>query len=68
MPMSQALRKSTEMLLEEGLENVFARHHRLAEGMRQAVLAWGLKMCAVRKEIYSDTVTAIVVPKGYDGT
>ena len=56
------------MLLEEGLENVFARHHRLAEGMRQAVLAWGLKMCAVRKEIYSDTVTAIVVPKGYDGT
>lgn len=66
--MLNGLRKSTEMLLEEGLENVFARHHRLAEGMRQAVLAWGLKMCAVRKEIYSDTVTAIVVPKGYDGT
>ena len=66
--MLNGLRKSTEMLLEEGLENVFARHHRLAEGMRQAVRAWGLKMCAVRKEIYSDTVTAIVVPKGYDGT
>src|SRR2546422_2821700 len=34
------------ILSEEGLENVFARHHRLAEGVRAAVRAWGLKLCA----------------------
>ena len=52
------------MLLEEGLDNVFARHHRLAEGVRQAVAAWGLKLCAKEPKWHSDTVTAIVVPEG----
>jgi alanine-glyoxylate transaminase/serine-glyoxylate transaminase/serine-pyruvate transaminase len=46
LPMLYGLRESLAMLLEEGLENVFARHHRLAEGTRQAVRAWGLELCA----------------------
>lgn len=53
------------MLLDEGLENVFARHYRLAEGVRRAVSAWGLKTCA-HDGFHSDTVTAIMVPEGFD--
>src|SRR5699024_8820895 len=49
-----------------GLDSVFARHHRLAEGVRRAVSAWGLKMCARSPELYSDTVTTIFVPEGFD--
>ena len=60
------LRESLEMLLEEGLENVFARHHRMAEGVRQAVAAWGLKLCANSPDLYSDSVSAIYVPDGFD--
>lgn len=60
------LNVSTGILLNEGLENVFARHRRIAEGIRRAVSAWGLKLCAVRPEIYSDTVTAIRVPARFD--
>src|SRR6476660_4511080 len=55
------------MLLEEGLENVYARHHRLAEGTRLAVKAWGLELCARAPKWNSDTVTAIMVPAGYNG-
>jgi alanine-glyoxylate transaminase/serine-glyoxylate transaminase/serine-pyruvate transaminase len=53
------------MLLEEGLENVYARHYRLAEGTRKAVAAWGLKLCA-HPGFESDTVTAIIVPEDKD--
>lgn len=60
------LRESIDMLMEEGLENVFARHHRLAEGVRRAVAAWGLKIVADSPELASDTVTAIYVPEGFD--
>lgn len=60
------LRASVDMLLEEGLENVFARHHRIAEGVRSAVRAWGLDLCARSEELYSDTVSAIYVPEGFD--
>src|SRR5690606_18676402 len=60
------LNLSTQMLLEEGLENVFARHHRIAEGVRKAVSAWGLQLCATRPELYSDSVSAIRVPEGFD--
>ena len=56
------------MLLTEGLENVYARHYRLAEGVRQAVAAWGMKPCAQSRDVYSDTVTAVVVPDGFNGT
>ncbi|MBL0935475.1 MAG: aminotransferase class V-fold PLP-dependent enzyme [Rhizobiaceae bacterium] len=59
---------SLEMLDEEGLENVFARHQRIAEGVRRAVAAWGLELCARSPDLYSDTVSAIVVPDGFDGT
>ena len=62
------LAKSTEVLLEEGLDNVFARHHRIAEGVRTAVRAWGLEICAANDGIYSDSVTAILVPEGFDAT
>lgn len=62
----RGLRAALDMLLEEGLDNVYARHHRLAEGVRRAVTAWGLAQCARRPEIASDTVTAVVVPEGCD--
>ncbi|WP_367111407.1 L-aspartate--glyoxylate aminotransferase BhcA [uncultured Psychrobacter sp.] len=60
------LRESLNMLFEEGLENVYARHHRLAEGVRRAVDAWGFKLCAKYPDLYSDTVSAILVPEGFD--
>lgn len=61
-----ALKVSLEMLKEEGLPNVFARHHRIAEGVRTAVNAWGLRICANNPRLYSETVTAICVPHGFD--
>ena len=62
------LNESCKMLLEEGLENVFARHHRIAEGVRAAVGAWGLELCAASPEVYSDTVSAIRTPEGFNAT
>ncbi len=62
----QGLRKSLDMLLEEGLDNVFARHARIAEGVRRAVNAWGLRVCAKEPKLYSDTVTAVLVPAGFN--
>lgn len=56
------------MLLSEGLENVFARHHRIAEGVRRAAFAWGMRPCAASPDLYSETVTAIVTPKGFNAT
>jgi alanine-glyoxylate transaminase/serine-glyoxylate transaminase/serine-pyruvate transaminase len=67
IPMLYGLREALVMLLEEGLENVFARHHRLAEGCRRAVAAWGLTLCAKAPKWYSDTVSAIMVPPGFNG-
>jgi alanine-glyoxylate transaminase/serine-glyoxylate transaminase/serine-pyruvate transaminase len=62
----RGLRASIDMLTEEGLPNVFARHHRLAGAVRAAVDAWGLRICAQGPEWFSDTVTAVVVPDGFD--
>jgi len=62
------LKLATEMLLEEGLENVFARHSRIAEGVRLAVSAWGLELCATSPELFSDTVSAIRTPEGFNAT
>lgn len=62
------LRESLKMLFEEGLENVYARHHRLGEGVRRAVAAWGLELVAKSPELYSDSVTAIRVPDGFDAS
>ena len=67
IPLLYGLRRTLDLLLEEeGLENVFKRHHRLAEGVRKAIRAWGLKMVARKSAFHSDTVTAIRVPAGYD--
>ncbi len=62
------LKLSLEMIQAEGLENVFARHHRIAEGVRLAVAAWGLKLCATSPDVYSDTVSAICTPEGFNAT
>lgn len=62
----QGMAKSMEMLMEEGLDNVFARHTRLATGVRKAVDAWGLKLVAKEDKWHSDTVSAIYVPEDVD--
>jgi alanine-glyoxylate transaminase/serine-glyoxylate transaminase/serine-pyruvate transaminase len=62
------LARSIDLLEEEGLEAVYARHARIAEGVRRAVAAWGMRPCAARPELFSDTVTAVVVPDGCNGT
>ncbi|MCC5964398.1 MAG: aminotransferase class V-fold PLP-dependent enzyme [Rhodobacteraceae bacterium] len=62
------LAKSIELLEAEGLDAVYARHARFAEATRRAVAAWGMRPCAASPDLYSDTVTAIVVPDGCDGT
>jgi alanine-glyoxylate transaminase / serine-glyoxylate transaminase / serine-pyruvate transaminase len=64
--MLRGLRASLDLLFAEGLENVFARHRRLAEGVRQAVGAWGLSLCAREPRWHSDTVSTILVPEGAD--
>jgi alanine-glyoxylate transaminase/serine-glyoxylate transaminase/serine-pyruvate transaminase len=63
----RGLRESVNMLLEEGLENVFARHRRMATAVRKAVEGWGLKLVAQDPKWYSDTVSAVYVPDGFDG-
>lgn len=60
------LDESLTMLLDEGMEQVAARHARLGEGVRRAVHAWGLTTCAVAPHWFSNTVTAIVVPDASD--
>ncbi len=62
------LATSVQMLLDEGLDTVFARHHRIAEGIRRAVFAWGMRPYAASADLYSDTVTAVTVPEGCNGT
>ncbi|MGA1186644.1 MAG: aminotransferase class V-fold PLP-dependent enzyme [Candidatus Puniceispirillaceae bacterium] len=62
----RGLRASIDMLTDEGLSNVVARHHRLANGVRAAIDAWGLRNCAVAPKWHSDTVTAIMVPDGHN--
>jgi len=60
------LRRSLDRIFEEGLDNVIARHHRLAEGVRRGVAAWGMNLVAEHPTLYSDTVSAIRVPEGID--
>jgi alanine-glyoxylate transaminase / serine-glyoxylate transaminase / serine-pyruvate transaminase len=68
IPMLHGLRASLDLLFAEGLPQVFARHHRLAEGVRSGVDALGLSLCALDPQWYSDTVTAIRTPEGVDST
>lgn len=60
------LREALDMMQEEGLANIHARHARLGEGVRRAVAAWELRICARDPERRSNTVTTIVVPEGKD--
>ena len=60
------LNESIDMLQEEGLDNVFARHKRLADATRLAVEAWGLEILAKNPIERSDSITAIMVPDGHD--
>jgi alanine-glyoxylate transaminase/serine-glyoxylate transaminase/serine-pyruvate transaminase len=65
--MLQGLAVAIDMLHEEGLDNVFARHHRLAEMTRRAVRAWGLEIICRDPKYYSPTITAVLMPEGHDG-
>lgn len=62
------LKMSTDMLLDEGLDNVFARHTRIANGVRAAISAWGMELCATSPAVYSDTVSAIKTPDGFNAS
>jgi len=64
--MVHGLAAAIEMLHEEGLDNVFARHDRLAEATRRAVRAWGLDILCRDPQAFSATVTAVVMPEGHD--
>ena len=61
------LRESLRMLLEEeGLPAVFARHARHAEATRRAVAGWGLEILCADPREHSNSLTAVIVPDGYD--
>jgi alanine-glyoxylate transaminase/serine-glyoxylate transaminase/serine-pyruvate transaminase len=64
--MLQGLAVSIEMLHEEGLDNVFARHDRLAEATRRAIKTWGLDIICRDPKYYSPTITAVLLPEGHD--
>jgi alanine-glyoxylate transaminase / serine-glyoxylate transaminase / serine-pyruvate transaminase len=60
------LNEAIAMLEEEGLDNVFARHDRLAEATRRAVAAWGLEILCADPRAQSSTLTAVVLPPGHN--
>jgi len=60
------LSEALEMILGEGLDNVFARHERLAEACRQAVTAWGLEIQCADPAVYSPVLTGVMTPAGFD--
>jgi alanine-glyoxylate transaminase / serine-glyoxylate transaminase / serine-pyruvate transaminase len=64
--MLHGLNEGIAMLHEEGLDNVFARHDRLAEATRRAVRAWGLETLCRDPKYYSPTVTAVLLPEGHN--
>ena len=60
------LREALRMLYDEGLPNVFARHQRHAEATRAAVRGWGLEVLCADEREHSGSLTAVLVPDGYD--
>ncbi len=60
------LQEAIDMLEEEGLPQVFARHDRHAEAARRAVQAWGLEVLCADPREYSSSLTAVMMPDGYD--
>jgi alanine-glyoxylate transaminase/serine-glyoxylate transaminase/serine-pyruvate transaminase len=65
-PLLHGLRAALDRIFAEGLDEVIARHARLAEGIRRGVHAWGLDLVAEHAALYSDTVSAIRTPDGVD--
>src|SRR5262249_33944574 len=63
--MLHGLAVSIDMLHEEGLDNVFARHARFAEATRRAIRAWGLEILCRDPKYYSPTITAVLLPDGH---
>ncbi len=59
------LAEAVDMLLEEGLDKVFARHDRHAEATRRAVRAWGLEVLCANPRHHSSSLTAVLVPEGH---
>jgi alanine-glyoxylate transaminase/serine-glyoxylate transaminase/serine-pyruvate transaminase len=64
--MLHGLAASIDMLHEEGLDNVFARHDKMAEATRRAVRGWGLEIMCKDPKYYSPTLTAVMLPQGHD--
>jgi len=64
--MLYGLCEALDMLQEEGLDNVFARHARHAEATRRAVRAWGLEILCLEPAEYSNSLTALMMPEGHD--
>jgi alanine-glyoxylate transaminase / serine-glyoxylate transaminase / serine-pyruvate transaminase len=64
--MLYALAEGIDMIHEEGLDRVFARHHRHAEATRRAVAAWGLENLCRTPEHYSPVLTAVLLPDGHN--
>jgi alanine-glyoxylate transaminase/serine-glyoxylate transaminase/serine-pyruvate transaminase len=60
------LREALDLLLDEGLDAVFARHARHAEATRRAVRAWGLELVPLDDREHSSSLTAVLVPDGHD--
>ena len=60
------LSEALEMILGEGLDNVFARHQRLASACRAAVSAWGLEIQCADPALYSPVLTGVMTPPGFD--
>ena len=60
------LHEALEMILGEGLDNVFARHQRLAAACRAAVGAWGLEVQCADPAVYSPVLTGVMTPAGFD--
>ncbi len=60
------LNESLDMLLAEGLPQVFARHQRWAAGVRAAVLAWGLPIQCADPALHSPVLTGVITPPGVD--
>ncbi|NOU07297.1 MAG: aminotransferase class V-fold PLP-dependent enzyme, partial [Hyphomicrobiaceae bacterium] len=60
------LAEAIDMLHEEGLDHVFARHHRHAEATRRAVAAWGLENLCTNEKYYSPVLTTVLLPDGHN--
>jgi alanine-glyoxylate transaminase/serine-glyoxylate transaminase/serine-pyruvate transaminase len=61
------LAAALDMIEEQGLEAIFARHNRHAEATRRAVRAWGLEVFCRDPQYYSSSLTAVLMPQGHSG-